>query len=160
MCSSEQSAHSVEVYVQNYKILFTWQEDVWMVLSGRRCVIVVSVVRRDLRDWGKLLIFAEILLRMAEQLSHGVESVRAKCLVLEERYRRLVRERDDARTQIAALASQLAEQRALSERLASELRSLRMSAAISPDRDDRDALRDFLTGLVRDIDQCISDLSH
>lgn len=117
-------------------------------------------MRRDLRGWGKLLIFAEILLRMAEQLSHGVESIRAKCLVLEERYRRLVRERDEARAEIADLDSQLRQLRAANERLASELRSLRMSAAISPDRDDREALRDLLAGLVRDIDQCISDLSH
>lgn len=97
---------------------------------------------------------------MAEQLSHGVESVRAKCLVLQERYLRLKEERDEARAEIAALRSQLSEQLAAAERLGSELRSLRMSAAISPDRADRDALRDLLTGLVREIDQCISDLSH
>ncbi|MCM1338025.1 MAG: hypothetical protein NC214_10190 [Candidatus Amulumruptor caecigallinarius] len=97
---------------------------------------------------------------MAEQLSHGVESVRAKCLVLEERYSRLMAERAEARTEIATLRASLAREQAASARLASELRSLRMSAAIAPAGADREALRDLLTGLVRDIDQCISDLSH
>lgn len=97
---------------------------------------------------------------MAEQLSPGVESIRAKCLVLEERWHRLMSERADSQARIEAMETEMARLNAANERLASELRSLRMSAVITPERADRDALRDLLTGLVREIDRCITDLSH
>ncbi len=63
----------------------------------------------------------------------------------------------------ATIRSQRAEiehQKSEIERLSGELRALKLATAIAPTADDRRSAREVLTGLVREIDQCINDLTH
>lgn len=97
---------------------------------------------------------------MADQLAQTVEGIRAKCLVLSERYLRLAHERQQANARVEILERELAASKAEVERLSAELRSLRMSSVIKPDKADRKNFRDLLSGLVREIDRCIIDLGR
>lgn len=107
-----------------------------------------------------LRIFAQILTRMSEQLEQRIERIRAKCMIVTERYETLLASKREADAEIARLTKQNASQAATIEQLRSELRYLRMASAISPTREDRESTRALLSELVREIDKCINDLTH
>lgn len=100
---------------------------------------------------------------MADELSHRVESVRAKSLVLAERVGTLVGDLLAAQENIRRLERQVADQQSEIESLRSELtyRKLAASAAgASDDNGSREEMKALLAGLVREIDSCINDLTH
>lgn len=83
----------------------------------------------------------------------------AKANVLAERYEILAKSRDEAQSRVSELEGQLhAAQREL-ETLRAEVEYLRMAAVISPDREQIEQTRAIVSGLVREIDRCITDLS-
>lgn len=96
---------------------------------------------------------------MATDLTTRLDSLRAKTHVLVERYALLEAERK-------RLESLLAERDAAIERcnrqiagLQSRLEYLSAATTLTPSRDDVDALRAMIAGLVREIDKCILDLT-
>lgn len=109
---------------------------------------------------GKFAIFAEILKGMSQSLRQSTESIRAKCLILTERYEQLLADKLDAEALDRLRQAEIARLQAEIERLNGELRALKLSSAIAPTLADRRSAKEILTGLVREIDQCINDLTH
>lgn len=105
-------------------------------------------------------IFAEILKGMSQSLRLHTESIRAKCLILTERYEKLLADKREADAEIRSQRAEIERCQAEIERLSGELRALKLAAAIAPTDDDRRSVKEILTGLVREIDQCINDLTH
>ena len=105
-------------------------------------------------------IFAEILKGMSQSLRQTTESIRAKCLILTQRYEKLIADMREADATIRSQRAEIEHQKSEIERLSGELRALKLATAIAPTADDRRSAREVLTGLVREIDQCINDLTH
>lgn len=105
-------------------------------------------------------IFAEILKGMSQSLRQTTESIRAKCLILTQRYEKLIADMREADATIRSQRAEIEHQKSEIERLSGELRALKLATAIAPTADDRQSAREVLTGLVREIDQCINDLTH
>ncbi len=97
---------------------------------------------------------------MSQSLRLHTESIRAKCLILTERYEKLLADKREADAEIRSQRAEIERCHAEIERLSGELRALKLAAAIAPTDDDRRSVKAILTGLVREIDQCINDLTH
>ncbi|MDE6485627.1 MAG: hypothetical protein K2L14_09585 [Duncaniella sp.] len=65
-----------------------------------------------------------------------------------------------ARERIAALEEELRQQQRRNAGLEQEIMTLKMASVLSPDHRDVEATRAHLSGLVREIDKCITLLSH
>lgn len=83
----------------------------------------------------------------------------AKANLLAERYEILAKSRDEAQARVAELEGRLLVAERELESLRAEAEYLRMAAVISPDRDQIEQTRAIVSGLVREIDRCITDLS-
>lgn len=83
----------------------------------------------------------------------------AKANLLAERYEILAKSRGQAQERVAELEAQLQKATAELETLRAEVEYLRMAAVIAPDRDQIEQTRAIVSGLVREIDRCITDLS-
>lgn len=97
---------------------------------------------------------------MSQSLRQCTESIRAKCLILTERYVKLLAYKREADAMMRSQQSEIERQKAEIARLDGELRALKLADAIAPTEHDRQNARELLTGLVREIDQCINDLTH
>lgn len=97
---------------------------------------------------------------MSQSLRQTTESIRAKCLILTQRYEKLIADKREADATIKSQKAEIEHQKAEVERLTGELRALKLATAIATTADDRRSAKEILTGLVREIDQCINDLTH
>ncbi len=96
---------------------------------------------------------------MADTLQQSIDRLKAKAALLTERYVLVDKAREEALAEVAELRTQV---RDLSRQLAlrdAEIERLKVSSVLSPDHYDVEATRQFLSGLVREIDKCIAQLS-
>ena len=96
---------------------------------------------------------------MADNLQQSIDRLKAKAALLTERYIIVDKAREEALAQVAELQTRV---RDLSRQLAlcdAEIERLKVSSVLSPDHYDVEATRQFLSGLVREIDKCIAQLS-
>lgn len=97
---------------------------------------------------------------MAESLQQRLDSLRAKTSLLLERYRLLQQDHEAARQQIAELSRANELQRRELDKLGQQVEHLRVATALAPNHSDAEAARTFLSGLVREIDKCIAQLTQ
>ena len=79
---------------------------------------------------------------------------------LNERVRELIIERDDARRQVADRDATIREQQREIERLTQQVDFLTVVSTALPAPGDIEKSRAILSGLVREIDKCIKDLTE
>lgn len=97
---------------------------------------------------------------MAADLQQTIERLKAKMLVVSDRFSLVCRQRDEALERVAELEKQNAALRAEGERLTAEVDFLRIATTIAPERKDVEKTRRLLTDLLRDIDKCIADFKE
>ncbi|MDE6154040.1 MAG: hypothetical protein K2G21_07850 [Muribaculaceae bacterium] len=96
---------------------------------------------------------------MAADLHQLVQSLKSKHQELAKRYHETVSQRDDAMKRVADLEYTVKEQQRDIERLSQQVEFLTVVSTAMPDRDDVEKSRAILSGLVREIDKCIKDLT-
>lgn len=97
---------------------------------------------------------------MAYDYQQVCERLKHKAELLRGRYEIAVQQRDEARGEVQELTSRLAEREATIRELKTELQNLTIVKTAFPSKQAIAESRDYLTGLVREIDQCIKDLSN
>jgi hypothetical protein len=97
---------------------------------------------------------------MAGDLQQTIERLRAKMLVVSDRFALVSEQRDRALARIAELENDLTRERKLVAELRQEVDFLKIATTIAPDRKDVAKTRSLLSELVREIDKCIADLKE
>lgn len=97
---------------------------------------------------------------MSQSLRQRTESIRAKCHVLTERYKQLIAYKREADATMKRQQAEIERQQTEIARLENELRCLKLATTIAPTDEERQSARELLTGLVREIDRCINELTH
>lgn len=110
--------------------------------------------------WEKIITFVKIWTTMASDLQQTVERLRAKMLVVSDRFSLVCAERDRALEQVAQLEAELDGCRKRMSQLQQEVDFLRIATTIAPERKDVEHTRALLAELVREIDKCIADLKE
>ena len=96
---------------------------------------------------------------MADNLQQRIDRIKAKASLLTERYILVEEARLKAQARIAELEAQVKSlTRELTLRQA-EIERLKVTSVLTPDHHDVEATRQLLSGLVREIDKCIAQLS-
>lgn len=96
---------------------------------------------------------------MAGNLQQRIDSLQSKASLLTERYNAVKRAREEADRLAADLQARISRlERELAARDA-EIERLKVTSVLTPDHKDVEATRTFLSGLVREIDKCIAQLS-
>jgi len=95
---------------------------------------------------------------MASDLQQQLESIRAKALVVVEKYDRLKLAYDTARNEIADLKAQVLARDEELERLKMKVEYLSIASTVRLTGDDLASARTMVADLVREIDRCIADL--
>lgn len=80
---------------------------------------------------------------MSQSLRQTTESIRAKCLILTQRYEKLIADKREADATIKSQKAEIEHQKAEVERLTYELRALKLATAIATTADDRRSARRF-----------------
>lgn len=107
----------------------------------------------------KFITFVEIWKRMADNLQQRIDRLKAKAALLTERYLVVARARRDAETRVAELEEQISRLTREAQLREAEIERLRVLSVLSPDHNDVEETRRLLSGLVREIDKCIAQLS-
>ncbi len=97
---------------------------------------------------------------MAGNLQKTLDRLRSKIAILMERYALLEKAKEDAEGQIKELVVERDNQKKIIEQLQREVEYLRIATTITPDRKDVERSRAMLSGLVREIDKCITELTE
>ncbi len=97
---------------------------------------------------------------MAGELQQTVDRLRAKMLVVNDRFALVCRQRDEALGRIRELEKELSDNRKHIEKLQQEIDFLRLATTIAPERKEVEQTRALLAELVREIDKCIADLKE
>ncbi len=105
--------------------------------------------------------FVEIWKEMNEEtLKARVDRIKVKVRLMFSRFEKERELRQKAEDRVAELEAELGRQQNLNARLARELESVKVAGVLTPDHRDVESTRAFLSGLVREIDKCITFLSH
>lgn len=97
---------------------------------------------------------------MADKLKQTLERLRSKTDILTERYHKLLQEKQQADVSIEQLKIETQKQQKEINRLQQEVEHLKVVTTLSPNREDVEKSRAFLSKLVRDIDKCITELKE
>lgn len=97
---------------------------------------------------------------MAGELQQTIERLKAKMLVVTDRFTFVCNERDAAQARVQELEKELDSARKTIDRLTQEVEFLRIATTIAPERKDVEHTRALLAELVREIDNCIADLKE
>lgn len=97
---------------------------------------------------------------MAGNLQDTIESIKAKVRVVIDRQTLLLKEKEEVEARVLMLEEVIDQQRKEIERLRLETEYLKIAATLSPSREDVEHTRVVLSGLVREIDKCITDLTE
>ncbi len=97
---------------------------------------------------------------MAGDLQQTVERLRAKMLVVSDRFSLVCGDRDRALARVAELEAELENSRKLAGKLQQEVEFLKIATTIAPERKDVEQTRALLAELIREIDKCIADLKE
>lgn len=95
-----------------------------------------------------------------ETLKDRVARIKVKVGMLLSRYESERQQRIDTQKRVKELEDELRRLKGINERLSLELESLKVANVLTPDHRDVESTRAFLSGLVREIDKCITFLSH
>lgn len=95
---------------------------------------------------------------MAYDFERAVERLRGKAMMVAKRYRIAMDQRDAAREEIRRLESELESRDREIESLKMKVEYLSVVASARPGIGEMERSRAMLSELVREIDQCISDL--
>ncbi len=96
---------------------------------------------------------------MAVTLQERVEKIKSKAALLHERYRALLNAKADADRRISELTEQINELNRKLKDKEREIEWLKVSSVLTPDHNDVEETRRFISELVRDIEKCIAQLS-
>ncbi len=96
---------------------------------------------------------------MATDLAEQLNRIGRKAELLTTRYKALEQLRQDLEQKVQQLEEELRIERVTSQHLRLEVEHLRLSAAIAPDTEAAARARAYLSELVREIDNCINDLT-
>lgn len=96
---------------------------------------------------------------MAGNLQQRIDRLRSKAGLLADRYEAIKRSRDEALDRENELKAEVSRLRRELAARDTEIERLKVSSVLVPDHRDVEATRSFLTGLVREIDKCIAQLS-
>lgn len=94
-----------------------------------------------------------------DNLKQTLERLRGKAEILGDRYRLLLQEKQQADMRIEELEKLSQKQQSEIAKLQQEVEYLKVVTTLTPNRDDVEKSRAFLSKLVRDIDKCISELN-
>lgn len=83
----------------------------------------------------------------------------AKANLLAQRYEALLKAKEEAEAKIASMQAELNARDRELKIIRQEVEYLRTAAVISPSRDQIEDTRAIISGIVREIDRCIADLS-
>ncbi|MCM1077514.1 MAG: DUF3450 domain-containing protein [Bacteroides sp.] len=97
--------------------------------------------------------------RMAANLQERIDKIQAKAALMVELHGQLQRALDDARKRIDELESVISRQQRELEERDRQIEYLKVASVLSPDHRDVEEARAVLSGLVREIDKCINQLS-
>ncbi len=96
---------------------------------------------------------------MAGELQQTIDRVNAKARILLDRYALMARMRAEAMERVRELEDENGKLRAENDKLRTEVDFLKIATTIAPDRADVARTRAVLSGLVREIDKCITELN-
>lgn len=97
---------------------------------------------------------------MTNNLKQTLERLQGKSDILIERYRILLQEKKEANMYIEELSSIVQKQKQEINKLQQEVEYLKVVTTLTPNRNDVEKSRAFLSKLVRDIDKCIAELKE
>lgn len=97
---------------------------------------------------------------MALEYVQNFEKLVAKAALLAEKYNLLLEDRNQALAHIQELEAQLDSQAKELEKLRQEAEYMRMASVLAPNRQQIEVTRALISGLVREIDRCIADLTE
>ncbi len=106
-----------------------------------------------------LFTFVKIWKRMAVTLQQRVDKIMSKAALLQERYIALRNAKAEADSKIAVLTEEIGNLRRKLGEKDTEIERLKVASVLTPDHRDVEQTRQFISGLVRDIDKCIALLS-
>ena len=84
----------------------------------------------------------------------------AKANLVAERYKKLEQGKREADERIKSLEEQVHNQTVELQQLRQELEYLRLASTLAPSREQVEEARAIISGLVRDIDRCITDITE
>jgi len=96
---------------------------------------------------------------MAGDLQQTIERVNNKAKILVERYMTLLKAKEEADARVEQLSTQVEQMKKTIETLQTQVEYLKMTTTLTPDHRDVERYRTILSGLVREIDRCIADLT-
>lgn len=97
---------------------------------------------------------------MTADLQQMTSKLQMTCARLSERVKELMAERDSARRDVADREATIREQKREIERLSQQVDFLTVVSTALPAPGDIEKSRAILSGLVREIDKCINDLTE
>ncbi|MBE6318902.1 MAG: DUF3450 domain-containing protein [Bacteroidales bacterium] len=97
---------------------------------------------------------------MTDNLQQTLERLRGKSEILIERYRKLLQEKQDVDLRIKELSTLIEQQQKEIDRQQQEIEYLKVVTTLTPNRNDVEKSRAFLSELVREIDKCILELNE
>ena len=97
---------------------------------------------------------------MTDNLQQTLERLRGKSEILIERYRKLLQEKQDVDLRIKELSTLIEQQQKEIDRQQQEIEYLKVVTTLTPNRNDVEKSRAFLSELVREIDKCIQELNE
>lgn len=97
---------------------------------------------------------------MAGELQQTIERLKAKMLVVSDRFVLVCSQRDRALARIAELEQERDTLRKQVSELQQEVDFLKIATTIAPERKDVEHTRTLLAELIREIDKCIADLKE
>lgn len=96
---------------------------------------------------------------MAVTLQERVEKIKSKAALLQERYSALLNAKAEADHRISELTDEISELNRKLRDKEREIEWLKVSSVLTPDHNDVEETRRFISELVRDIEKCIAQLS-
>ena len=97
---------------------------------------------------------------MATELQATLERIMSKCTVLLENYEVLKTLNSELQTSLEKAESELQSLRAENERMAIDLKFMKIAKNVAPTASEAKAASEMLSKMVRDIDKCISQLNE
>lgn len=95
---------------------------------------------------------------MASDIASTLTRIGEKSRFLTERYKVVLRERDEAREQIASLEKQLRDCKHRMQLQQTEIEHLKVSSVLAPTAESVTATRVMIRELISEIDRCLADL--
>jgi phage shock protein A len=109
---------------------------------------------------GKNTYFCENLEKMAKELAEQLERLGHKAELLVTRYETLRRQNDELRRRLEEMQAALLARDAQIQKLEMQAEHTRISAALAATPADVQAARSLISSLVREIDDCVADLTR